>query len=542
MTFQTLREIYQHSIEAFRDNRCFSMYEGETLTYADFAARVEGLVQTLVEAGLSSGDKIALLSNNMPNWGVTYFAATISGMVIVPILPDFSGPELDKIITHSEAKALVVSDKLYGKIARTTLDRLQLVIRSKNLGIIAHKESAPGVIREPAAEDLAAIIYTSGTTSQPKGVMLSHRNLCSELEMVSVLQPVYATDVFLSILPLAHTYECSLGMLLPVMWGASVVYLDKPPTASVLLPVLKSVRPTVMLSVPLIIEKIYKNKILPQIQKNWFLSHLYRIPAGRRFLNRKVGKRLRAMFGGRIRFFGIGGAKLDPRVEQFLMEAKFPYAIGYGLTETAPVLAGVNPSMVRHQSTGPMLQGIEARLDQVNPVSGEGEIVVKGPNVMMGYYKNPEATADSFTEDGWFRTKDLGVFDQDGYLYIKGRLSNMILGPSGENIYPEEIENVINGHALVSDSLVKEDMGKLVAIVRFDREALERKYHAVREELEQKMDGIKQDLIKYVNSKVSKFSRISVVEERSEDFEKTPTHKIKRFLYTKKHHSSRSHS
>ena len=364
--------------------------------------------------------------------------------------------------------------------------------------------------------------------------MLSHRNLCSELEMVSILQPVYPDDVFLSILPLSHTYECSLGMLLPVMWGASVVYLDKAPTASVLLPVLKKVRPTIMLTVPLIIEKIYKNKILPQVAGNRLMAALYKTDWGRRFLHRIAGRRLAQLFGGRIRFFGIGGAKLDPTVELFLLEGRFPFAIGYGLTETAPVLAGVNPSMVRHQSTGPMLEGVEARLDNVNPRSGEGEIVVKGPNVMMGYYKNPEATADSFTEDGWFRTKDLGVFDRDGYLYIKGRLTNMILGPSGENIYPEEIENVINGHALVADSLVKEDMGKLVAIVHFNREALEQKYHTVRENLGQKMENIKQDLMHYVNSKVNKFSRISVVVENEDGFEKTPTQKIKRFLYTKK--------
>lgn len=241
------------------------------------------------------------------------------------------------------------------------------------------------------------------------------------------------------------------------------------------------------------------------------------------------------LFGGRIRFFGIGGAKLDGTVERFLFEGKFPYAIGYGLTETAPVLAGVNPSMVRHQSTGPMLEGVQARLDNVNPQSGEGEIVVKGPNVMIGYYKDPEATADSFTSDGWFRTKDLGLFDQDGYLYIKGRLSNMILGPSGENIYPEEIENVLNSHALVNDSLVREDnMGKLVAIVYFNREELERKYKTMKEELGIRMENIKHELLAYVNSKVNRFSKISTVIEQKDEFEKTPTHKIKRFLYNKK--------
>ncbi|WP_443776378.1 AMP-binding protein, partial [Alistipes ihumii] len=322
--------------------------------------------------------------------------------------------------------------------------------------------------------------------------------------------------------------------------GARVVYLDRQPTASALMPALKAVRPTVMLIVPLIIEKIYRHQVQAKFNSNAFWRTLVGIGFMRRYLHRIAGKKLMRLFGGRIRFFGIGGAKLDPRVEQFLFEGKFPYAIGYGLTETAPVLAGVNPTMVRHQSTGPMLQGIEARLDNVNPLSGEGEIVVKGPNVMMGYYKNPEATADSFTEDGWFRTKDLGVFDADGYLYIKGRLSNMILGPSGENIYPEEIENVLNGHALVNDSLVQEDdMGKLVAIVYFNREELERKYQTVKEKLGARMEEIKKELLHYVNSKVNRFSRISVVVENQEGFEKTPTHKIKRFLYGKKHESGK---
>nr|WP_310789144.1 AMP-binding protein [uncultured Alistipes sp.] len=536
MMFNTLLELYQHSIHAYSSNKCFSMYGGEALTYRDFADRVDSLIETFVASGLSHGDKIALLSNNMPNWGAAYFAAAISGMVIVPILPDFSGAEIDRIILHSEAKALVASDKLYTKVSKEVIAQLQVVIRSMNLGVISSHSDAPhGTIRDPKEEDLAAIIYTSGTTSRPKGVMLSHKNLCSELAMVSILQPVYQNDVFLSILPLSHTYECSLGMLLPFMWGASVIYLDKAPTAAVLLPILKEVRPTIMLSVPLIIEKIYKNKILRQLSANRLMRWLYRKEWGRKWLHRIAGKKLMKLFGGRIRFFGIGGAKLDGTVERFLFEGKFPYAIGYGLTETAPVLAGVNPSMVRHQSTGPMLEGVQARLDNVNPQSGEGEIVVKGPNVMIGYYKDPEATADSFTSDGWFRTKDLGLFDQDGYLYIKGRLSNMILGPSGENIYPEEIENVLNSHALVNDSLVREDnMGKLVAIVYFNREELERKYKTMKEELGIRMENIKHELLAYVNSKVNRFSKISTVIEQKDEFEKTPTHKIKRFLYNKK--------
>lgn len=263
---------------------------------------------------------------------------------------------------------MVASDKLYTKVSKEVIAQLQVVIRSMNLGVISSHSDAPrGTIRDPKEEDLAAIIYTSGTTSRPKGVMLSHKNLCSELAMVSILQPVYQNDVFLSILPLSHTYECSLGMLLPFMWGASVIYLDKAPTAAVLLPILKEVRPTIMLSVPLIIEKIYKNKILRQLSANRLMRWLYRKEWGRKWLHRIAGKKLMKLFGGRIRFFGIGGAKLDGTVERFLFEGKFPYAIGYGLTETAPVLAGVNPSMVRHQSTGPMLEGVQARLDNVNP-------------------------------------------------------------------------------------------------------------------------------------------------------------------------------
>ena len=540
MTINTLYELVRNSVEKFASKVAFSMYEGDDVTYAEVGRRIARVQEILTGAGLRAGDKVALLSSNMPNWGISYFAVTSAGMVAVPILPDFSDEELDMIIEHSEAKALLVSDKLFTKLSKQTIERLNVAVRTKNLGVISQRVRGEGSTGVPRPDDLAVIIYTSGTTSKPKGVMLTHAALCAQVDISASIFPVDGGDTFLSVLPLSHTYECSIGMIYPFSMGARVVYLDRPPTASALMPALRAIRPTVMLIVPLIIEKIYRHQVLAKFNSNSFWRTLYRIGFMRRYLHRIAGKKLMRLFGGRIRFFGIGGAKLDPRVEQFLFEGKFPYAIGYGLTETAPVLAGVNPTMVRHQSTGPMLQGIEARLDNVNPLSGEGEIVVKGPNVMMGYYKNPEATADSFTEDGWFRTKDLGVFDADGYLYIKGRLSNMSLGPSGENIYPEEIENVLNGHALVNDSLVQEDdMGKLVAIVYFNREELERKYQTVKEKLGARMEEIKKELLHYVNSKVNRFSRISVVVENQEGFEKTPTHKIKRFLYSKKHESGK---
>ncbi len=533
MAFCTLREMYLQNVKTFADLPAFSMVDDESLTYREFGERVESLIELLTQSGLSSGDKVSLLSTNMPNWAVAYFAVTAAGMVIVPILPDFSGEEINKIISHSESKALVVSDKLYAKVSEETVGNLQLVLRASTLKPIAVKEGKPGKITFPKNQDLAAIIYTSGTTSAPKGVMLSHNNLCAQVDMVRDIYPIHPEDIFMSILPLSHTYECSLGMIYPFSCGASVVYLGKAPTAAALLPALESIRPTTILSVPLIIEKIYRAKIQSKFTRNKFIAFLYGQAPIRKFIHRMAGKKLMATFGGRVRFFGVGGAKIDAIVERFLAEARFPYAIGYGLTETSPLLAGSNPSKTRLQSTGPILKGVEARLDNMSEKSGEGELVVRGPNIMMGYYKNPAATAESFTADGWFRTKDLCCFDKTGYLYIKGRLGNMIVGPSGENIYPEEIENVINGHALVEDSLVREEKGRLVAVVHFNHEELERRYNVMKEELGYRMESIKADLMHYVNSKVNKFSKISVVEEKDEAFEKTPTLKIKRFLYTR---------
>ncbi len=534
MEFKTLRELYLHSVGMFADRPAFSMFEGEGMTYRQFGERVELLSGLLLEAGLRGGDKVALLSSNTVNWPVAYFAVVSLGMVVVPILPDFSGPELDMILRHSDARALIVSDKLYAKISPAVLKSMNIVIRSKTLGVIAQEHSGPGQAAEPRPEDVAAIIYTSGTTSSPKGVMLTHYNLCRQLEMVLGIQYIEPWDVFLSILPLSHTYECSFGMLLPFRQGASVVYLDRPPTSASLIPAMQQVHPTTILSVPLIIEKIYKSQIVARFSRNAALRALYKFSPFRKLVHRMAGRKLAKTFGGRVRFLGIGGAKLDTMAERFLLEARFPYAIGYGLTETAPLIAGAGVGKVRLQSTGPAMHGVEVRLENVNPATGEGEIVVKSPSTMLGYYKNPEATREVFTPDGWFRTKDLACMDPDGYIYIKGRLNNMIVGPSGENIYPEEIESVINSHFLVSDSIVRQEKGRLVALVQFNREEMERKYQQFKEGMGYKMEEIKSELMHYVNSKVSKFSRISVVEEQSEGFEKTPTHKIKRFLYNKK--------
>lgn len=540
----TLYELLQNSIEKFSDKIAFSMLGGEDVTYAEFGKRVEEVQEMLLGAGLNAGDKVVILSSNMPNWGVSYFAITTAGMVAVPILPDFTGQELDKLIAHSEAKALLVSDKLFTKLSKETVASLNIVIRTKNLGIISQTVTEQGSKQLPKPEDLAVIIYTSGTTSQPKGVMHTHQSLVRQIQMIYGLYPIGPEDSMLSVLPLSHTYECSLGMLYVVATGASNTYLEKPPTASVLLPALRKVRPTAFLIVPLIIEKVYRSQIYSKFTSTAFWRALYNTAFTRRYLHRIAGKKLMKAFGGRARLF-IGGAKLDEQVEQFLIDAKFPYAIGYGLTETAPLVAGQISPATKLGATGPAMNGLSVRLDNVNPETKQGEIVVKTPSALSGYYKNPEATADAFTEDGWYRTGDLGYIDEDGYIFIKGRLKNMIVGPSGENIYPEEIESVLNTNAYVSESIVTEQDGQLVALVHFDTDAIEKlkdelmeKWEITRDEWNQKVDEwnarkeeLKKDILKYVNSKVNRFSRISEVVEEENEFVKSPTSKIRRFLY-----------
>ena len=548
-TFNTLYEIVRNSIENFSSRIAFSMLGGEDVSYKEVGERIEKVQEMLLDAGVGAGDKVAILSSSMPNWGVSYFAVTTAGMIAVPILPDFTSSELDLIIEHSEAKAILVSDKLYAKLSKEVIEKLNIVIRTKGLNAIVKHVSERAEKRIPQPEDTAAIIYTSGTTSKPKGVMLTHRAISMQLTVIPPLFDYNQDDVLLSILPLSHTYECTLGMIYPFSRGAHIYYMDRPPVASALMPALQEVRPTVIASVPLIMEKVYRSKVRPTFEKNALLRTLYGWSPTRKLLHKVAGKKLKALFGGRMRFFAIGGAKFDSEAECFLKEAGFPYGIGYGLTETAPLLAGAVGKMVRIGSTGPALQGVELRLDNVNPATGQGEIVAKTPCCMSGYYKNEEATKDAFTADGWFRTGDLGYIAKDGWVFIKGRLKNMIVGPSGENIYPEDIEEVLNSNPVVAESVVTQENGKLVALVHFDTAALEARYEGLKklfaeskdqlgqkyseskEQLEKKMDKVKRELLTYVNNKVNRFSQITKVIDNGCEFEKTPTKKIRRFVY-----------
>lgn len=537
----TLTALLENSADRFAERQALSYADGKPITFAELAQGAARLQAALSSRGVGRGDRVAILSENMPHWGLAYLAVTAMGAVAVPILPDFHSREVANILAHAACRAVFVSRKLREKLPgggasppiTVIIDNLSLLLADGTEAVFA-AAADPGPAAPVAADDLAAIIYTSGTTGQSKGVMLTHGNLVSNARAAAALVAVNAEDRLLSLLPLAHTLECTLGLIVPLLAGASVTYLDKPPTANVLLPALLRVRPTMILSVPLIIEKIVRKSVLARFNRSPLISRLYRLAPLRRLLNRAAGRKLAAVFGGSLRFFGVGGAPLAPDVESFLREAAFPYAIGYGLTETSPLIAGSAPSLTRYRSTGKVLAGIELKLDNPDPVSGEGEIMVRGENVMLGYYRNPERTAEVLDADGWFRTGDLGQLDAEGYLYIKGRLKNMILGPSGENIYPEEIEALLNSFAFVEESLVFQHQGQLVARVHLNYEELKIRFKELQDSaalLSRHGKTLLQDLRGLVNRKLNAFSRISQIVEQLEPFEKTPTKKIKRYLY-----------
>jgi long-chain acyl-CoA synthetase len=501
------------------------MVNGEPITYELLAQRVRGAAALLAAEGVRQGDRVAILSENMPPWGIAYFAITCMGAVAVPIMTEFPPAQIANIVTHAECRALIVSTKLRERAAQVPSGTQILPIES-----FAGVADAPLVFPEVGEDDLAAIIYTSGTTGQSKGVMLTHRNIVFDAIATHMLVGLTPEDRLLSILTLAHTYECTLGLVAVLSRGASVYYLDKPPSATALLPALQRVKPTIVLSVPLVIEKIYRAKVQPELQK----MALYRVPGVRRVLILAAGRKLRTAFGGKIRIFAVGGAAIAPDVEKFLADAHFPYAIGYGLTETAPVVAGAPPFTTRLRAAGLAMPGVQIRIADPRPDSGEGEVQVKGPNVMRGYYRDEERTREAFTPDGWFRTGDLGTMDREGRLFIRGRLKNMILGASGENIYPEEIEAVINQSPYVDDSLVYGDGSAVAALVQLKPDALAAFMTALHDGVaraEQSLNALLERIKEEANSKVASFSQVHRIELQEEPFEKTPSMKIKRFLY-----------
>lgn len=553
--------ILQINRENYPSRTALEGVDGTIYDYTELERTTRFIASMLYSAGIEKGDKVAILSENSPHWPVAWFGILAAGATSVPILPDFRASEIKSIMDHAGVRALFVSGRLLPRLKDGLPGSVEMVINLDNFGILDMKGGRislgvpdPGRLeklnvsddRFPGEEgffkaegdDLASIIYTSGTTGRSKGVMLSHSNILSNAWLSGTIHRVIPEDRFLSMLPLAHTYECTIGMVVPLLNGASIYYIDKPPTAAYLTPILQDLKPTTMLTVPLIMEKIFAARIKPTLYGSPFMRFLMGLAPTRKLLSRAASKKLQKFFGGALRFYGIGGAPLSPEVERFLLDGKFPYAIGYGLTETSPMLAGFDPRNAVHRSVGTVMQGVNLKIENPDPVTREGEIVARGPNIMKGYYRDPEMTSEVFTDDGFFRTGDLGYIDQKGILYIRGRLKNMILGSNGENIYPEEIEAVINTEEMVHDSLVMQHKGKLVARVHLNLESVEERFKHLKEnaaefqkQVQERADETLNEIMIRVNQHVARNSKLQMMILQVQPFEKTPTLKIKRYLY-----------
>lgn len=537
----TIQDYVKEIVTTYKTENALAYLDETPLNYEQLGRRIDATIAYLEDLEIHPGDKVIIYSQNMPNWGVVYLALLSMGTVAVPVLPDFNTHELENVIKHSEAKAIFISESLQYKFDKIKEKTIDIIIRIDDFSSSVKGAPTFDVKNSPkqsySADEnaLSVLLYTSGTTGNSKGVMLSQKNLLTNVYQSGAVHEIKPHSRTLSILPLSHTYENTIGLLLQLYKGAFITYLRKPPTASVLLPALKKVKPTLMLTVPIIIEKVYKNSVLPQLNKKFITRTMLKFRPTQKLLHRVAGKKLMETFGGELSFFGVGGAKLDGETERFLRDGKFPVAIGYGLTETAPLVAGANPQNGKLQAIGPKVIDSELKIDNPNPQTGEGEILYRGDNVMLGYYKNEEATQEVLSEDGWFRTGDLGYIDKDGYLYHRGRLKNMIVGANGENIYPEDIEALINSFEFVEESVVIEKKGRLVALVHFNMDELESKFQDWKSDISHKIEDLvaetKKEVQHQINARVNKSSKIQSIEHQKEPFQKTATKKIKRYLY-----------
>ncbi len=546
----TFQHLLENSVKLFTNRPAVSFAHENPITYGEFYAMVRERQKLLFNLGIKKGDKVAILSPSSPFWGITYFSTVLLGCVAVPLLHDFTEAEIASCISHASVKAIFASKKLLNKLK--DLKNIDVVLSIEDCALIKG-ELLNDSIPPPhlcAEDDLASIIYTSGTTGRSKGVMLTHKNLIFTAVAGQQAQRINCYDVAVSILPMSHVYEFTIGFLMFILNGACIYYLGGPPVPRTLLPVLAKVKPQFMLAVPMVIEKIYKQKVLPALNSSAFVRLLCKNKISRALVLRKAGRELKKTFGGRLKFFGIGGAKIDPVVEQFMQDANFPYSIGYGLTETSPLVAFSSVGKTRVGYIGQKVAELEVRLENVDEATGVGELVVRGPNVMRGYYNDEALTKDAFTKDGFFKTGDLCKIDSKGWIALMGRSKNLIVGASGENIYPEDIEFVINQHPLVSESLVIEgENSSLVAYVKLDEEKLDAATKAewgkiitdniqgavstFSEVLIYKKEELLNEIKFFINSNVNKMSRVDTI-KTVDEFEKTASQKIKRYLYSDK--------
>lgn len=541
----TLPALFEESVNKFADRDAVSFVDQPTLSYASLGMLKDRISSYLLSAGIEYQDKVAIISENSPNWVSAFWGITAIGAIVVPLLPDFSKIEIENIIDHSDARILFISKRIYKRHNNIRFNGIMIYLDDftfvETMESIFNKITKDKDIKEFSSQiqpsDIASIIYTSGTTGRSKGVMLTHRNFTFEVEKVLLVQDVNQEDVFLSLLPLSHVYENVLGMILPIRQGASIVYIAKPPTPSILVDAMGKVRPTMILMVPLIIEKIYQTRIYPALTKNGIIKGAMHIWPINVWLNNLAGKKLKQAFGNRLRFLGVGGAPLNAQTERFLRDARFPYSCGFGLTETTSLIFASKVGKVKFQSVGKPLDGLSYRIVKPHPSDKVGEVVVRWDGNMKGYYKEPDKTASVLTDGNWFHTGDLAEV-VNGNMYLKGRSKTMILGPSGENIYPEEIESVLNKMEGVIESLIFEKKGKIVGKVYMNTEELARRYAFFKDaasyhsaEIHQKIAQYLNDMCKQLNSHLNRFSQVAKLELVTHPFEKTATHKIKRHLH-----------
>ena len=520
-----------------------SDYRGETFTFADMASQMARLHRIFEAAGVEAGDRVALAAKNSARWAMAFLSIATYRGVAVSILADFNPIDVAGLVNHSESKVLFIDPKIWESMNTITMPELKAVINVEDYSPIfcteeisaamkrasVQAESFSAAMKEAVTnyqigelDDLSIINYTSGTTSSPKGVMLSARNISSNIEFGLRNIPIQKGDQIMSMLPLAHMYGMAFEFLYPLCGGCHIYFLGKTPTPTILMQALADIKPYLLITVPLVLEKIFKGKVMPTLNKP-VMRVLTSIPGVKNLIYGKVYKQLMGVFGGNIRSFVIGGAAISRPVEKVMRAVKLPYTVGYGMTECGPLI-GYSPwDTFRLGSCGRAVDNVEVRIDSDDPAKIVGEIQVKGDNVMQGYFKNPEATAATFTEDGYLRTGDLGIIDKQGNIFIKGRSKCMILSPNGQNIYPEEIESKLNSMPHVAESLIVDRGHALVAIVALSQEDQK----ADREELMQIMEQNREELNKVMPA-YSKISKIEIIEE---GFEHTPKQSIKRFMY-----------
>jgi long-chain acyl-CoA synthetase len=539
--------LVKSALENYSDMPSFSDFKGETITYREVGQYIYRCHRVYKALGIKPGDKVALIGRNSTNWSLVYLGAVTYGAAVVPILPDFSPSDINHIVNHSGSSLLFSTDLIFDKIDETKMPSLKGIISINDFSVLVDSQGkvqkAIDKAREemkklgdkfsvskidffdPKPDDLMVLSYTSGTSGFSKGVLLPHRSIWSNVQYARDTFDITPGERIVSFLPLAHAYGCLFEFLWPFTEGCHITFLSRTPSPAIITEAFRKVKPHLILAVPLILEKIFKKQILPKLEKGT-MKTLLKLPVLNKVVYNKVKSRLVEVFGGEFREMIVGGAALNKDVELFLRKIGFPLTIGYGMTECGPLISYAPWNETQPHSAGRIVHRMEVKIDSDDPFNKVGEILVKGENNMLGYYKNKQATDGMFDEEGWLHTGDLGVIDKDNFVYIKGRSKNMILGPSGQNIYPEEIEAVINNKEYVQECLVREDNGKIEALVYPDYET------ADAENLDdQEIEKILQNIKKEVNGELPAFMNISKIVLFPEEFEKTPKKSIKRYKY-----------